>query len=159
MYKRQVCLVREIKHNSGSQCQTIIFSGGEPTIQLLDDLISYLKFENYKIHLETNGSRPLSNYALKEIDHITLSPKQELAKTRLQRCDDLKILYPWIHREIRPELFSGKYLRAKIYIQPLEVGGINSVVSKQNQSDAIDFLKSKGKYRLSCQLHKFLDLP
>ena len=74
-------------------CDTLVISGGEPLLQVDFELLRALS--GFELHLETNGSLSLGAL-LDEFDHISMSPKQCVEKTKLERCDDLKLLYPSI---------------------------------------------------------------
>ncbi|KKM18446.1 hypothetical protein LCGC14_1665560, partial [marine sediment metagenome] len=67
-----------------SQLPSVILTGGEPTLQVDDALISVLKRERFYIAIETNGTQPVH----RGIDWVTCSPKtKELA---IERCDEVK---------------------------------------------------------------------
>ena len=56
---------------NASECEWIIWTGGEPTDQLTDTIVDYFKEKGYKQALETSGIRKPP----KGIDYIVLSPK------------------------------------------------------------------------------------
>ena len=70
-------------------CQWIIWTGGEPTIQLRDEHLQYFKDLGYKQAIETNGTRPVPSL----IDYITCSPKQkyESIKDHLPKVNEIRI--------------------------------------------------------------------
>ena len=53
------------------QCRWLILTGGEPGLQITQEMIESLHREGYKIAVETNGSIALPD----AIDWITVSPK------------------------------------------------------------------------------------
>lgn len=53
-------------------CQWIIWTGGEPTLQLKDETVAFFTEKGYKQAIETNGTRRVPA----GIDYITCSPKQ-----------------------------------------------------------------------------------
>ena len=96
--------------------RNVVVSGGEATLQLDYPLLEYLYNSGYKLFLETNGSNALGELA-QFFAHITMSPKQSREATLLERCDDIKILYPAIHPDITLEKFNefpakNKFLQA-----------------------------------------------
>lgn len=130
--------------------RTVVISGGEPTLQLDEELLATLKAGGYAIHLETNGSKALGDLA-GFFSHVTCSPKQARSETRLERCDDLKLLWPPIDRQITPEAFQG-FERKSSFLQPLwEPAG-----TRVNVDSAILKLMTLGTWRLSLQMHKLL---
>lgn len=52
-------------------CQWIVWTGGEPALQLTAEIVSYFKEKGYKQAIETNGNHKLPD----GIDWITVSPK------------------------------------------------------------------------------------
>ena len=57
---------------SAYPCKWIIWTGGEPTIQLNDAHVAFFKEKGYKQAIETNGTRRVPSM----IDYITCSPKK-----------------------------------------------------------------------------------
>lgn len=85
-------IVAALEHQSHS-VKTVVISGGEPTLQIDGALLMALKVAGYKLHMETNGSRAIGNLA-DYFEHITMSPKQTRAETKLEKATDVKVLYP-----------------------------------------------------------------
>ena len=52
-------------------CDWIVWTGGEPTLQLTEDIIEYFKLNGFKQAIESNGTKPIP----KGIDYIVASPK------------------------------------------------------------------------------------
>jgi len=124
----------------------IVFTGGEPALQLDDGLIDCLKEVQSEIAIETNGTLELAN----GIDWICMSPK---ANTDLlvKAGDEIKIIYP--QKGINP-LDYKEWNFKNFYIQPMDNAQRN-----QNTKDAIEFCKKYPQYKLSIQSHKYLDIP
>ncbi len=59
-------------------------TGGEPTTQNLIPIIKELHKRGYKVHLETNGTRPIPD----EIDHISMSPHFYTANNSIDTLAD-----------------------------------------------------------------------
>lgn len=133
----------------GNDIAILVISGGEPTIQLTEELCSFLVLHGYRLHLETNGSNNI-DHLFKYFEHITMSPKQTLEETKLSRCHDLKMLWPPIAVDITPEKFS-RFTTENNYLQP-----IFKETYDQNLSDAISKLKELKSWRLSLQTHKII---
>lgn len=142
-----------------------VLTGGEPLWQ--PDLSRYLHWfrRNGIVQIETSGAekavrcKPFSNF------YVMLSPKKDSDGKYLPLCDWLvrnnftffKILYEGkekedqIYRFLEKRDLSFPY----VYIQPLLESDINSVVSKENIRDAVEFCKTNN-FKLSVQSHKFL---
>ena len=133
----------------------VVISGGEPTIWNLEPLFALLNMKKYFIHLETNGSNDLDLLEYFSIYHLTISPKQIESETKLQSCDDLKILYPFLFKDEH-----YRKIRARNrFLQPIEVDGTSGKQTSQNTFNAIKLMAEDNQYhdyRLSLQIHKFI---
>lgn len=125
---------------------TVVISGGEPTLQIDKELLATLD-RRFKLHLETNGSRPLADLFM-YFEHISMSPKQSLENTKLERADDIKLLYPWINSEINYDNFS-EFPHRTTFIQPLW---------DSNKKETLELIFEHPELKLSPQLHKYLEL-
>lgn len=140
------------KMKSLSAIRNVVLTGGEPLLQLDMELLVELAENNYYVMLETNGSIPPKDddmYGM--IDHITMSPKQSYQDTALYYCDDLKLLYPFIGKDINAKAFKD-FDAANRYIQPVwrEDGPQKSIEA------ALQFIYANPEYKLSLQTHKMI---
>lgn len=69
-------------------CNTVILTGGEPSLFVDEELINKLIWAGKYICMETNGTHPVPD----QIHWITCSPKPD-ATVVLKRIDELKIVY------------------------------------------------------------------
>jgi len=141
-------IVQKIEELKGN-VSTIVLSGGEPTLQIDDHLILEIKSKGYQLALETNGSKPLgilANY----FEHISMSPKQSFEETKLEWCNDIKILLPPISPEITTDKFS-RFPCSRKYVQP--VFGHDY---QENLEQCISHVKNNRDWKLSLQIHKIL---
>lgn len=122
----------------------VVISGGEPMLQLDVDLARTLWMNDYKIHLETNGSIEIPLELYTYMSHVTVSPKQHWVHTKQRFATDLKLLYPWVDHGVSDEGFK-EFKAVNRFIQA--VWGIPGAVEKVLQTPG---------YRLSVQLHKVL---
>lgn len=127
----------------------VVLTGGEPLLQLDLPLVRALRNAGYWLALETNGSKPLGNM-LGVIDHVTMSPKQTRAETRLERATDLKLLFPLEHPEVTPEAFAS-YPCERRYLQP-----ITDKNQKENMEATVRKVYANPEWRISLQTHKIL---
>jgi 7-carboxy-7-deazaguanine synthase len=67
-------------------CKSVIFTGGEPTLQVNGALIQALRDEGYFIAIETNGTKapPVG------IDWVSVSPKTAEHTLRVTEADELR---------------------------------------------------------------------
>ena len=134
----KILSLEEIKNelDKYKECKNIILTGGEPALQIDDNFISFLKKNEYKIHIETNGTKELP----KGIDWITVSPKTK----DFIKGDELKLVYN--EQDIilyEKKVFKYYYLQAK---------------SNENIDECIEIVKKNPKWRLSLQIHKFINI-
>ncbi|HMY85414.1 MAG: 7-carboxy-7-deazaguanine synthase [Saprospiraceae bacterium] len=124
----------------------VVFTGGEPALQIDETLIAEMKKSEIYIAVETNGTIPLPD----GLDWICVSPKGD-AVIKQKTGNELKLVYP--QPENQPKQFEGldfKYF----YLQPLE-----DEFWIQNTAAAVEYVKSHPKWRLSVQTHKYINIP
>lgn len=130
-------------------CRDLVISGGEPLLQLDYELLRELTIY-WTIHIETNGSRILSDEMAGLITTVTMSPKQVRGDCMLRGCDDLKILYPPIHAGIAPDRFKDFPCKNK-FLQPV-MGDDYEI----NLEKTLQYLYKNPQWRLSLQIHKII---
>ena len=132
----------------------IIFTGGEPTIQLSCDLVERLHALGKFLHIETNGSIRLSDDIENNIDWITVSPKD--APIKIQRIDELKALYHGEGQDMAA-LDSIRTTNPDCrYLQPCDVN--NQQENSRILSETIEYIKQNPRWRLSLQTHKIIGI-
>ena len=134
------------------KCKFIVFTGGEPTLQLTESLINTLHDKGYYLAMETNGTRAYPQ----GIDWVTVSPKNDFCSNSTlwssnYIADEVKVVY---NGENRPEIY-GKYGRLK-FIQPCDTG--DSQKNERILQKTIDWLKERPDWRLSLQTHKIINV-
>lgn len=118
----------------------IVITGGEPLLQLDDELISALHTEGFFIQIETNGSLPVPP----GVDWVTCSPKEP--PLAIDRIDELKIVY----QSQDVEAIANALPRAKVYyLQPC---------SGQNVPETVAYILAHTRWRLSLQTHKLINI-
>lgn len=132
----------------------IIFTGGEPTLQLSRDLVERLHTLGKFLHIETNGSIRLSDDIENNIDWITVSPKD--APIKIQRIDELKALYHGGGQNMAA-LDSIRTANPDCrYLQPCDVN--NPQENSRILSETIEYIKQNPRWRLSLQTHKIIGI-
>lgn len=128
----------------------VVLSGGEPVMQL-DETLAELLSRSHFLHLETNGSLPLRPEVGQHLFHITVSPKQSFADTKIRRAECLKFLFPWVGNGlVEPESFQA-FAAGEVFVQPIEDADY-----KKNLAGALEFCLKHPSVRLSLQQHKIL---
>ena len=120
-------------------------TGGEPLLQLDDELIQELKKEDIYIAIETNGTL----LAPDGIDWICMSPKAG-TEIKLRAGSEIKVVYP--QEDLDPDKFSDLDFE-NFFIQPMDSKELESNVAK-----SIKFCMDNPKWRLSLQTHKILGI-
>lgn len=120
----------------------VVFTGGEPLLQLDCALIEAMHARSFEVAVETNGTVA----APAGLDWICVSPK---AGTKLIQTtgDELKLVFP--QAEAMPEGFQSLRFR-HFFLQPMD--GPNQ---KLNTDEAIRYCLGNPVWRLSLQTHKF----
>ncbi len=124
----------------------VVFTGGEPLLQLDQALVDACHKAHIEISLETNGTRP----APENIDWICVSPKP---RTNLVQTtgDELKLVFP--QPEFSPEEFEG--LNFGLFsLQPMDGPDLAA-----NTAATVDYCKRHPHWKLSLQTHKLLGIP
>jgi 7-carboxy-7-deazaguanine synthase len=125
-------------------CKNIIFTGGEPTLQLDDLLLKELKDKGYYLAIESNGIKPISEL----IDFICVSPKSK--KFSQHHGDELKFVLK------TGDSLPQKTGNFKHYLISPEMN--YDVPNFENINYCIELVKNNPEWRLSTQSHKFLKI-
>lgn len=126
----------------GGGAPYLVFTGGEPSLQLDAALIGALKSKGFELAIETNGANPLPS----GLDWITVSPKPG-APLRLTKGDELKLVYP---AGLDPGDFENLDF-SHFFIQALDDDKWRS-----NTEAALDYCLRRPRWRLSLQIHKIV---
>lgn len=124
----------------------VVLTGGEPLLQVDDDLIDALHELGFEVAVETNGTVK----ALTTIDWISVSPK--LGAQIVQTYgNELKLVFP---QEGLPPL-SVEHLQFEHFLlQPMD-----GARREENIRAALAYCKVNPRWRLSLQMHKTLGIP
>lgn len=132
----------------------IIWTGGEPTLQLTNEVLDY--FSEYYNCIETNGTNPVPS----KIQYISCSPKvsPEILKVNFERVNELR--YPISVGDLLPDI-SELPEADNYFVSPVFLGEEKKRFQQvdENVKYAIDFVSMNPKWRLSLQLHKLLNIP
>lgn len=141
-------LTREVK---SSGAERVIITGGEPAIYDLTSLTGELKKTGVQTHLETSGAYSITG----TWDWVCISPKKFKAplEEELKKADELKVIvfnksdFKWA------EQHAGLVnKRCKLYLQP-EWSKTDSMKDR-----ITEYVKANPNWRISLQIHKYLDV-
>ncbi len=131
-------------------CEWIIWTGGEPTLQLTDEVVAHFKEKGYKQAIETNGTRRVPN----GLDYITCSPKQnfELVRKLIPEVDELR--FPISAGDPLPDISilpkSKQYMLSPIFD--------DLKVIPENVKYCVDLVMKNPEWSLSLQTHKLIGI-
>jgi organic radical activating enzyme len=130
-------------------CKWIVWTGGEPTLQLNDEIIAFFKERGYFQAIETHGG----NKVPQGIEHIAVSPKVA-EHVLLQNFPDGVQELRYV-RHIGQAIPQPKIKAEQYFISP-EFNGNMPVY--ENLAYCIELVKKHPQWRLSVQMHKFLKI-
>lgn len=123
----------------------VILTGGEPALQVDDQLVRALHEKDIEIAIETNGTLCLPE----GIDWISVSPKAD-TELSVRSGTELKLVYP--QAGILPESLEGLDFRYFL-LQPRDGSDV-----KENTGRAAQYCLFHPQWRLSLQTHKILGI-
>lgn len=133
-----------------SSCRFVVFTGGEPTLQVDEALIVLLHKWGYYLAMETNGTHRLSD----GIDWVTCSPKTAFVdngEVILTAASEVKVVFDGKHLISDFGIDAGEY-----YVQPCDVQDEkrNTEILKAT----VDFVKKHPVWQLSLQQQKIINV-
>lgn len=133
------------KGNGGAE-RFVVFTGGEPLLQLDAALIDAVHANAFKIAIETNGTIEIPA----GVDWVCVSPKAD-ADLIATKGDELKLIYPQVRGE--PERYQALQFKHR-FLQPMD-----NAAKAANTQAAIKYCMAHPEWRLSLQTHKLLGIP
>jgi 7-carboxy-7-deazaguanine synthase (Cx14CxxC type) len=124
----------------------VVFTGGEPLLQMDAPLIDALHVRGFEIAVETNGTLPLPA----AIDWTCVSPKAG-STLRVTAGDELKLIYPQPGAD--PEQYEQLNFR-HFFLQPMDGPHL-----APNTRLAVEYCLAHPRWRISLQTHKILGIP
>ncbi len=141
-----------IINNATNQANTVVVTGGEPLMWNLNYLTEKLQNNNIKTHIETSGSYKLSG----TWDWICLSPKKMKLPLKgiYKKTNELKIIV--VNKQdfkFAEEQASKVSKNCKLFLQP------EWSKRKQITPLIIDYVMKNPQWKISLQIHKYLNIP
>jgi 7-carboxy-7-deazaguanine synthase len=131
---------------SGCGRPFVVFTGGEPTLQIDAELLGELHRENTVVAIETNGT----NHVLEGVDWICVSPK---ANSRLRQLSGDEIKVAWPQPALDLDALERLAFRHR-FLQPIDGPALAA-----NACEVRAECRRRPAWRVSTQLHKVLGLP
>jgi len=127
----------------------ITWTGGEPTDQLTDEIVSYFKQKGYYQAIETSGLNPVA----KGIDFVCISPKvaEHIIKKNFPNgCNELRYVRHKGQSIPQPSITANHY-----WISPHSDG---FTINKENLEHCINLCLENPTWKLSVQNHKLWNI-
>lgn len=140
-----------VESTKASGATLAVITGGEPAMYNLDELTASLQAKGIKTNIETSGAYPLTG----KWDWVCLSPKKFKAPidSVLQQADELKIIvfnksdFEWAEKYaalVRPD--------CELFLQP------EWSKEKEMTPLIIEYVKQNPKWKISLQIHKYMNI-
>ena len=141
-------LAREIARlwGAGADNRFVVLTGGEPMLQVDDELIAALKATDFEVAIETNGTMAVAP----SIDWVCVSPKAG-APLEQRSGDELKLVYP--QAALQPDQMAGLAFD-HFWLQPMDGPDVTA-----NTAAAVRYCLEHPQWRLSLQTHKLIGIP
>ena len=136
--------------SAGPQQRYVVFTGGEPLLQLDEVLIETLHQKGFEVAIETNGTIKVP----KGVDWVCVSPKAGSDLIVLQ-ANELKLVVPQNGHEALEQLMARfeKMDYRNRFLQPMDGPNL-----KSNMKLAVGLCQKRPLWRLSIQSHKLIGI-
>ena len=130
-------------------CRWIVWTGGEPTLQLTDACLLFFKQAGFRQAIESNGHNRLSTL----LDYTVVSPKgqTDYAKKVNPHVDEVRL--PVKKDDTIPSITSLPEARF-YFLSPIFTQ--NQTETKANIDYCINLIKQQPQWRLSLQIHQLI---
>lgn len=136
-------LVKLVDQIAG-QCSWVVFTGGEPALQLTLEVVEEFRAAGYCLAIETNGTIDVSSL---DLDFVTVSPKTAEHTIRQVIADEVKYV-------VRSNMALPKP-RCKAPIGFLSPAWGPDGIDRDALELAVRLVKENPEWRLSLQSHKY----
>jgi len=145
--------VKSLSSSSDFSTKLIIWTGGEPTLQLTDEILEH--FSDFINCIETNGSNPVPSL----IQYISCSPKvsTEILRKNFKHVNEFR--YPIGLGDTLPDI-SELPTADNYFVSPIFLGEIKKRfdMNQENINYVVNLIKNNSNWRLSLQIHKLLNI-
>ncbi len=131
---------------AGAGHKYVVFTGGEPLLQLDAPLIAAMHAVGFTIAIETNGTIEVPP----GVDWICVSPKMG-AQLVVSKGNEIKVVIPQAGQDLAA--YEGLDFE-NFFVQPMD-----GPLAAFNTTLAIETCKRNPKWKLSLQTHKLLNIP
>lgn len=140
-----VSAVERLWPESDFKRRFVVLTGGEPMMQVDQELVDAFHARGFFIAIETNGTLPPP----RGIDWICVSPKAG-SKLVIKSGHELKLVFPQTGAD--PNEFTD-YQFAHFYLQPMD-----GILQRENTARAVEYCMLNPLWNLSVQNHKIIGI-
>lgn len=143
-------ILREVVTTGNEKCKFVVLTGGEPTLQIDEELIDGFHDHGYYVAIETNGT----NRYPWNVDYVTFSPKDAYVSNgtpKIQICDEIKVVFDG-EKEIKDYAIKAQYK----YVQPCDTG--DKEKNRAILDKCIEFVKEHPDWQISLQQQKIINV-
>jgi len=131
---------------AGAGHKYVVFTGGEPLLQLDAALTGAMHAAGFTVAIETNGTLAVPA----GVDWVCVSPKMG-APLALRQGNEIKVVIPQAGQDLAA--YEGLAFE-HFFVQPMD-----GPLAAFNTTLAIETCKRNPKWKLSLQTHKLLNIP
>ena len=132
-------------------CQWLVWTGGEPCLQLTDNSLQFFKRAGFLQAIETNGHYPIASL----MDYTVVSPKgkTDYAKKINPHVDEIRL--PVRKNDTIPTIESLPEAK-QYFLSPIFMKDPDE--TKTNINYCVRYIKQNPHWRLSLQMHKLIGI-
>lgn len=130
-------------------CNWIVWTGGEPTLQLTEEIILFFRKQGYKQAIETNGTNPV----IKGLDYVSCSYK--VKNKKIKKVDEIRILVQ--NKKSIPKI-KDLPTADNYYLSPVFIGKKKNKIDKKALKICLSHIHNNPKWKLSIQIHKIIKI-
>ena len=148
-------IVARLVELDAHRSRMVVVTGGEPTLQWDAPLADALHAAGFRIHMESNGTRPLGA----PVDWLTVSPKPQFHPASITLVNDLpvselKVVIDDTVDEATLDRYADRYRCTHYFAQPC----MNDRYA-HHLARTLALVQARPAWRISLQLHKILGVP
>ena len=132
----------------------VVVTGGEPTLQWDAPLAEALHAAGFRIHMESNGTRPPAG----PVDWLTVSPKPQFHPASIQlvelRPSEVKVVIDDTVDAATLDGYTARYRCDHYFAQPCMDDQYAHHLAR-----TMELVHARPRWRLSLQLHKIIGVP
>ncbi|MDR1719827.1 MAG: 7-carboxy-7-deazaguanine synthase QueE [Dysgonamonadaceae bacterium] len=133
-------------------CKWIVWTGGEPMLQLTDDILLFFINKGYKQAVESNGCFPISPL----FDYTVCSPKGKPDYARSINPEVTEVRLPVKQGDLIPDI--KRLPKAFFYFLSPVFDDTDDCQTKKNIDYCTAEIKKRPEWRLSLQIHKLIGI-